>query len=167
MNDQIDYDLVRQRVKRGIEKQKQLMHTFLFALNVLMFVLFMVIAYGIYLSGDGNSLSDIFASSELEATNPALSALVVLTAGWLTSLILHGVSLFMNTKLGERQIRNRVIANELGRELFQLDAEEDPLPKRKRLMELVDDGELAEIDDFDDVELASAVDQHMSSSRSS
>lgn len=166
MNDEIDLRVVRQRVKKGVEKQKRLTNSFLFGLNVFMFILFMIIAFGIYASGDGNSLSNIFSSTG-HIEDPTLEAMIMLSTGWFTSLVFHGLSLFFNTKWGERQIRNRVIASELGRELFELDTDEEPLEKQKRMVQLVEDGEFEEGEEIEDAELMAHIDKQMRSSNSS
>lgn len=151
MNDQIDYRAVRRRVESSVKKQKHLTNLFLFALNVFLYVLFMLIAYGIYLSGDGASLSDLFA--ETSNNDSTLGALVMLSTGWFVSLIFHAVTVFMNTKMGEQQLRDKVIARELGKELLHLDAEEEPFEKRKRMLQVADDGELEDPEADEELEM--------------
>ncbi len=143
MNDPIDYRMVRRRVEEQVKKQKQLSNWLLFGLNVFLYVLFVLIACGIYLSGDGHSLSTLFGS---EGGDSAQSTIALFITGWLMSLIFHGVSVFLNTKMGEQQIRDKVIARELGRELLHLGPDEEPYEKRKRMMQLADDGEMREVD---------------------
>jgi hypothetical protein len=153
MNDQIDYRAVRRRVADGVKTQKQLANGILFGVNLLLFVLFLIIAFAIYLSSDSAAGSLVVEGGRVASNDAALGALIMLSAGWLTSLIFHGVSIFMNTRAGEQQMRDRAIARELGRELLRLGEDGDEFgEKRKRVMALTDDGELAE--DLDDEAIA-------------
>jgi hypothetical protein len=143
MNDQIDYRDVRRRVEKSVKKQKQLTNAYLFGLNIFLLVMFMLIAYGMVLSSS--------AAKDNEAT---MGAVTLLSIGWLVSIIFHGVSLFLDTKWGEQQFRDKATARELGRELLQLGSDEEPLEKHKRMLRLGDDGEMEEVETDENVELA-------------
>lgn len=136
MSDQIDYRAVRQRVEEGVQKQKKVARWIFLGVSIFMFILFLVIAWGMYLGSSRPQLSD----------DPTTGAMIMLSVGWGATILFHFATLMFDTKFGEQSIRDRVIARELGRELLQMDDEESR-EKRKHIMRLTDDGELEAVTD--------------------
>ena len=135
MNDQIDYREVRRRVEKSVKKQKQITNASLLGLNVILLILFMLISYGM-----------VSSSSVAQNNEATVGALSLLSIGWIASVVFHAVSLFLDTKWGEQQFRDRATARELGRELLQLGPDEEPLEKHKRMLRLGDDGEMEAVE---------------------
>jgi len=77
----------------------------------------------------------------------------MVSMGWGVALLLQFISLIMDSRWGERSIRDRATGREMRREMARVglnDLEEQS--KRKGLMRLTDDGELEAVDDADVVE---------------
>jgi hypothetical protein len=131
MSAEIDYRAVRQRVEAGVKKQKMMARVICFVVSLVMFILFLVIAWSMYVGNTG-------VAGNTDATT---GAMIMLSAGWGSSVLFQFVLLLFDTKIGEQSIRERVTGRELGRELLNL-GEEEPDEKRKQMMRLTDDGEL-------------------------
>jgi hypothetical protein len=72
--------------------------------------------------------------------------MVMMTIGGFTALMFQFISLTMDTKRGERQLRDRVFGQILNDEIMRLgNDDEDFGEKAKRMMRLTDDGELEEL----------------------
>lgn len=138
MSDQIDYRAVRQRVEEGVQKQKKFARWTFLGVSTFLFMLFLIIAWGMYLGTGTAQFND----------DPTTGAMIMLSVGWGTTILFQLVSLFFDTKIGEQSMRDRVITRELGRELLQM-GEDEMSEKRKHIMRLTDDGELeAAADEF-------------------
>lgn len=131
MSSEMDYRAVRQRVEEGIKKQKKIARWVLFAVSIFMFILFLAIAWG-----NGGVQRN---------TDPTTGAMIMLSIGWWTAILFQFISLMLDTQLGERSIRERVIRHELFREMLESANAIGFHEKRKRVMQLTDDGELEAI----------------------
>ncbi len=137
-NNQIDYSDVRRSVEQGLKREKMMMRLITFVVNLIMFIVFSIIVVAVA------AANPELGKAILEKNNP-LGVLVALPmTGWLVSLIFHAVSLILETKVGERQMRDRVMVRELGKRMLGLtdDGEFYEKPKREQAMRLSDDGEL-------------------------
>lgn len=135
MTDNIDYGAIRKRVQEGIKRQIQLTRATLFGVNLLLFVLFMFLGWSMALSqytplNNGNDL--------------VISGMIMLSVIGFIGLMFNGLSLMLDTRMGQQRIRERVIAAEMSKALLRLD-ENDDGEKAKRTLALSDDGELVEV----------------------
>ena len=156
MSSEMDYRAINERVEVGVKKEKNFAKFILFAVNLGLFVMFLFMAWNMYLSNGGVpprweefvNLPGVIKS----AGNPATSALVMLTVGWAVALLFQVISLIMDTSLGERSIRDKVTGREMRKELARLQVEnlEEP-EKLKVMMRLTDDGELEAVDDVAEI----------------
>lgn len=142
----LDNEELRQRIDAGVRRQKRLMHSIGFAVNVIMFVGFMLIAIAM--------LSSANLPPELVQGDNALvtGAFVMLGIGWFTSLVFHGMSVLASSGVLDAAMRDRVIVREIGRQLFEQAASNHEKPKRSLEKDTAaytvsDDGELVEVDE--------------------
>ncbi|NWF71232.1 MAG: hypothetical protein HXY40_19295 [Chloroflexi bacterium] len=133
--DQIDYRAVLRRVEEGIKKQKTTTRAFFLASSFTLYTIFMLIGWG------------IAREAGVLVNEDAVSAMVMLSVAGFMSLLFQFISVMLETKAGEASIRERLIARELGEEMLRLGMEDEAQDKRKRVMRLSSDGELAEIVD--------------------
>jgi hypothetical protein len=134
MSQNIDYRRVRQYVDEHLGKQKNFTQVAFFLVSLAMFVGFNVIAWA------GLGLSEV--------RNEAIGGGIMLSVGWGVSLMYQFVLLLLNSKVGERRLREsltlRGIQREMARlgmsDLAELDVSEKP--KRQSGLRLSDDGEL-------------------------
>jgi hypothetical protein len=151
MSDQIDYRALRERVDVGVKRQKLIAKSVLFVVSLVIYIAFMLIAWGTFLSNGGvpPQWSDFTNIPGVERTaDPFTGAMVMLSIGWFTALLMQFIGLIFDTRLGERQIRSQVMGHELSRELDRLGMDELK-EKPKRMMQLSEDGELEEIIETD------------------
>jgi len=156
MSSEMDYRAINERVEVGVKKEKNFAKFILFAVDLGLFVMFLFMAWNMYLGNGGVpprweefvNLPGVIKS----AGNPATSALVMLTVGWAVALLFQVIGLIMDTPLGERSIRDKVTGREMRKELARLQVEnlEEP-EKLKVMMRLTDDGELEAVDDVAEV----------------
>ena len=149
--DDIDYVALRRRVDEGLKRDKRTMRLVMFAVNLFLYVLFMIIAWAI--------VSSSFYS------NASLGALIMLSVGWGINLFMQGMTFIADTAAGERQMRQQVMTREIQR-LFDERAQAEmeaaaylqEKAKRGGRLEVAEDGELIEIvDDDSDALLRNAV----------
>jgi hypothetical protein len=156
MSPQLDYRAIRQRVDEKVKKEMRLAKFALFAVNLGVFTLFSFIAWQTYLSNGGvpprwEDFLNIPGVAR-PAGDPATSALVMLTMGWVVALIIQVVSLVFDTRLGERQTRERIMGREVNKEIARLGLDTDEQQeKAKHIVRLSDDGELEEVVEDDAV----------------
>jgi hypothetical protein len=107
-----------------------------------MFVIFTAIALGAVLSNP--MLHDLVLNDLIAQKNsPTTLAFILPIISWFVGIIMHGVSLALDTRLGERSLRERVIMREMHDAVMQMaDTEGVEKPKRDQVMRLSDDGEL-------------------------
>ena len=155
MAPELDYRAIRERVDEKLKREMRLAKFVLFAVNLGLFAACMVMAWHLYLSNGGvppvwEEFINIPGIAR-PAGNPATSALVMLTVGWIVALLIQGVSMILDTKLGQRQTRERIMGREVNKEIERLGLyTESQKEKAKHVMRLSDDGELEEV--VEDVE---------------
>lgn len=135
MTDNIDYSAVRRRVQEGIKRQIWLTRATLFGSNLLLFVLFMFLGWSMALS----QYTPLNNGDDL-----VIGGMIILSVTGFIGLMFNGLSLMLDTRMGQQRIRERVIAAEMGKALLRLD-ENDNAEKAKRTLALSDDGELVEV----------------------
>jgi hypothetical protein len=135
MTNNIDYGAIRKRVQDGVKRQITLTRATFFVVNLVLFILFMILGWGMALS----QYTPLNNGDDM-----VIGGMVLLSMTGFIGLLFNGISLVMETKAGQRQIRERLIAAEMGKALLNLDDEGEE-QKAKRTMALSDDGELVEV----------------------
>ncbi len=156
MSSEMDYKAINERVEKHVRKEKNLAKFILFATNLGLYVMFLFIAWQMYLSNGGTlprpeDLVNIPGLARFGG-NPTTSALVMLSIGWAVALLFQVIGMIIDTPIGERSIRDRATGREMRNEMARLkldDVEEQE--KRKGIMRLTDDGELEAVDDVVEV----------------
>jgi len=141
MNQDIDYRAVRQEVEAEVIRRKRATRWIFFGVNLMMFGVFLIIA-GSIMSGSG-------------ASDNAMSALAMMSAGWLVGLIFQFISAMLDTKGFENRLRTEAMAQALGKHLLRVSRDEDAFDdKRKRVYSLDDDGALdaVPVNEIDEIE---------------
>ncbi len=158
MASEMDYKGIKERVEKRVQKEKNLAKFILFASNLGLYVMFLVIAWHMYLL-NGGTLPQLDTMINLPGFvksigDPTTSALVMLSMGWAVALLFQAIGFIIDTPIGERSIRDRAMGREMRQEMARLgvdDLEENE--KRKGMMRLTDDGELEAVDDVAEVEV--------------
>ncbi len=154
MSDQIDYRAVRRRAEAALQKDKRTVRVVFLVITVVMYIVFMVMAWWMFINGGGAApgLAELTNGLGFDGGENSLTgAMVLMSVGWGMAVLYQFILMFIDTKAGARQMRERAYGRELARELETLGAaDDDPEVKRKRITRLTDDGELETIDDADD-----------------
>lgn len=138
--EELDYRAIRQSVEKSLKRRKSIMRWVLLGVNLIMFGLFTIIAWGM---AQGTGL--------LVDSNPQgeglIGALVMLNIGWFTALMFQFFSAIVDVPNAENQMRAQIMSEEISKAMLNLGADESdaPVQKAKRMMRLSDDGELEEI----------------------
>lgn len=132
--DQIDVRSLRRTMQVELERQKKRTRNGLFLAHLLVTILFVIIAWG------------LIGSDLAQPSDEVIAMIIMLTSGLLLGLFFHALSLGIEHRMGQGQLRERAMARALDLEMQRLGIEdEEPADtKRKRLMTLSDDGELVE-----------------------
>lgn len=152
MSQEMDYKGMRERVEASVRKEKNLVKFLLFAVNLGLFVLFLFMSWQMYLNNGGAPpvWEDFMNWPGITRTftNPATSALVMVSMGWGVALLFQFISLIIDSRWGERSIRDRATGREMRKEMARVGLDElEEQQKRKGMMRLTDDGELEAVDD--------------------
>ncbi len=147
MYDDIDYVALGRRVEESVRRGKRTTRLVAFGVSVLLFVVFVLIAWLIVPTSSGDP-----------AAGQALaSGVITLTIGWAASLFLQGAAFITDTAAGERQARQQAVARELQRILEERALDElraadygQRKAKRDERLEIGADGELVELVDARD-----------------
>jgi uncharacterized membrane protein YhiD involved in acid resistance len=132
--EELDYRAIRQNVEKSLKRRKSIMRWVLLGVNLMMFGLFTIIAWGMAqgtgLLGEG-----------------LIGALIMLNVGWFTALLFQFISAIADAPNAENQMRAQIMSEEISKAMLELGADESdaPVQKAKRMMRLSDDGELEEI----------------------
>lgn len=135
MTSDLDYRAIRKRVEAGIAQEKFRKRMSFLAASLFCFVIFMIIAWGIFLSSGQHD-------------QILVAPMILLSFSGLMGLLAQAVGLSLDTKGGEDRIRDQLLSQEINREMLRMgldDVEEHE--KRKGMMRLTDDGELEEVAD--------------------
>jgi len=158
MTSDLDYRAIRKRVEAGIAEKKFRTRMGLFVGSLSMYIIFMIIGWGMFLTSGGQNVPIVDAQGD----SVLVGAMVMLTMAGFFSVLFQFISLSQDTKRGEERIRERLLAKEINREMLRMgldDVEEHE--KRKGMMRLTDDGELEElVDEAADLNEATPMKQH-------
>src|SRR5688572_32848384 len=106
----LDYRALQRRAAQAAKRQQARVRVGLFLANVFLFVVFILMGWGII---GGRGLYD----------DRFFIGMLFLSLGWFTSLILHGSTIWMQSERGTRGLQQRAMAREIAR--FSLDRIDD------------------------------------------
>ncbi len=134
MSDNLDYDEIRRRVQKRVNKRKELyIHAGVYVVvNIAVLILWLVLRGGAF----GLTAGDPEFAQIISAPIPLL-----LAGAWMIGLATHAMVVFFETGMLER-MQDREMTREIEREKQRLYLSEKP--KREALM-LSDDGELVPV----------------------
>ena len=142
----LDYRAIRKRVEEGVKRQKQITRTVLFVVNLCVYILFMIIGWGIFLSSGGAEASS--AAGVGRSQSPLIGAMIMLSMSGFLSIMFQGISLSLDTRSGEESMRSKLVSRLISREMLKMGLDEaDENEKRKGMMRLTEDGELEAVED--------------------
>ena len=152
MTSEMDYKAIKERVETRVKKEKNLSKFILFVTNLGLFIVFMFIAWNMFLSNGGTpprwEWFTNFPGVAKPAGDPITTALVLVSVGWVVALIMQATAFIIDSPIGERSIRDRATGREMRKEMERLGLDElEEHEKRKGMMRLTDDGELEAVDD--------------------
>lgn len=140
MTSELDYRAIRARVNEGLKKQKFRTRLALFIASLVIFIILMLIGWGIFISNGG---AEVVAA---DGDTPLVGAMIVTSMTGFMGVLFQGIGLALDTKAGEDSLRERLVAREIGKAMMQMGADEVE-EKRKHMLRLSDDGELQEVVD--------------------
>ena len=139
---ELDYKALRRRAQADLQRQKMLTRWILFIVNLMLYVLFVFIAWGIFLSsGLAKFTPNIPGVSQQD---PLTAAMILLTVVGGIGLLFQFISALIDTRIGEAKMREQVMGRLVAQEMLRLGEDDDTLEheKAKRVMRLTDEGEL-------------------------
>lgn len=145
-NDDLDYAAIRRRVEVELQQDRRRGQTILFAVNVFLFCLFMLLTWVVVPA----------TSSNISMSDDALATLIMLSIGWAIGLVMHSLTAFsIGSKAWMDRHRRRLLAREI--EYARLGIDEELLDesalvekvKRGGKLRLSDEGEMLDIVDED------------------
>jgi len=140
MSQELDYRAIRRRVEAGVRTRKFRTRVTFLIVTCFIFVVFMAIGWGIFLSNGGADVGG--------GDSPLIGAMIMASMTGFMGILFQAISLALDTKSGEESIREQLIAREINREMLAMGLDESlEDDKRKRSMRLSDDGELEAIED--------------------
>lgn len=141
MND-LNYPELQERIQQELNREKQRMQLFLFLLSLGFYIVLMVVGWGLFLNNGGQPPSANIPGMARDA-NPLGDAMMMVSIAGFVPLLIQLVNLIVTTRVGERQLRERITGRIMQAEMKKLyEAEQN---KPKNVMRLTDDGELEEI----------------------
>lgn len=148
MTPEMDYKAIEERVEASVRREKNISKFVLFAANLGMYVVFLMMSWQMFLANGGTppQWADMinWPGITKPTTDPFTSALLMVSIGWGIGLFMHVVSLIIDSRLGERSIRDRAMGREMRKAMTEMSREQE---KRKGMMRLTDDGELEAVED--------------------
>jgi hypothetical protein len=148
-NQDLDYAAIRRNVEKNVERQKWLYRILFFVMHVLFFLGTMFTVWGI-----------VATNEQLRAilfTNQSAASLVVIlpTIMWALVILFHVASLFLESSIGVKSLRQRMLMREVGEDILRkgdVDEELSEKPKRRAALEIehllsADRGELLPLDE--------------------
>lgn len=129
---------LRRRVEEVVNIDKRNSRIVFLAVSLVMFIIFMVITWGMALS------TPIIREALSDSRPTLLTVLIMMTVGWGTAIFFQALAAFMDFGFMERQSRDRATARALREEIFQ-DATEKAKNQPQEddeLVKLANDGEL-------------------------
>jgi len=131
MSDHLDYDEIRRRVNKRVNKRKELyIHTGVYVVvNIAVLLVWLVLRGGAF----GLTAQDPEFAQIISAPIPLL-----LAGAWMIGLAIHAMTVFFETGMLER-MQDREMTREIEREKQRLHLSEKP---KREALTLSDDGEL-------------------------
>lgn len=156
MSDQnLDYAAIRRNIEKSLQGQKRLYRMVFFWTHLIFFLVTMLTVWGVVLTD--SQLRVVLFNSGLGA------ALIVIlpTIMWASTILFHIASLYTESEVGEKGIREQLLMREVGEEILRKGLTDEGMlekPKRRtataeaeRVL-LSDDGELVSVDDGEHLE---------------
>lgn len=141
----LDYRAIRSRAEERLKRDKRLMRWIFFVVYLVMYIAFLIIAWGLYLSNGGSPPQPNIPGVPND-NNPIAAAMTLLSVIGGVGVLFQFIAAMVDTKAGESQMRERAYGRELADELARLGTEgEGTHEKAKGMMRLSEDGELEEI----------------------
>lgn len=142
----LDYSIIQEQAEQQLQREKQRMQLVFFVVSLIFYIGLLVIGWSLFLN-NGGQLPSTNIPGGARAANPLGDAMMLLTVAGLLPLIFQLTTLIMSTRLGERQLRDRITGRIMRTELQkQLELANAAKEKPKRAVHLTDDGELEEDD---------------------
>ncbi len=130
MTSELDYKAINERVDAAFVQEKSRTRTIFFIVSLIFYIVFFILGFVIF------KKDNVFA-------------MFIMAFGGFMGLIFHGLSVSLDTKRWEEMTRERLMAQEIPREMLKMAMNAANVPdKQKGMMRLTDDGELEEV--FDD-----------------
>jgi hypothetical protein len=146
MTSDLDYRAIRKRVEAGVQRQKRITRGTLLVVNLFLYILFLIIGWGIFFASGGGEASAALASGRSDS--PLVGAMIMLSMSGFLGLMFQSIGFFLDTKAGEESMREKLVAREINREMLKMGLDDTEVSdKRKGMMRLTDDGELESLDD--------------------
>jgi hypothetical protein len=138
----LDYKALRRKAQTNLQRQKILTRWVLFVVNLMLYLLFVVLSWGMFLStGAAKFTPNIPGVSQQD---PITGAMIMLTVMGGLGVMFQFISAFLDTRLGEAKMRDQIMGRLVSEEILRLGGEDDEQEKAKRVMRLTDEGELEE-----------------------
>jgi hypothetical protein len=141
----LDNATLRERLDDAVRREKQRMRGICFGVSLFMFIVFLLISILVVAN------TDIPIRDVNGIVSPLLAPLIMLGIGWFSTVLFQGALLLMDMGVMDRGLRDRMIAQEMGRQLYEQAAGAYEKPKRQfdDAIEYAvsDDGELVEVVD--------------------
>ncbi len=140
----LDYQALQEQIERQLLKEKQQMQLIFFLVSLVTYLGFFVIGWWLFLNNGGQPpMANLPGIAK--AANPLGDAMTMISIAGLMPLIFQLTMLVMNTRRGEKQLRDRIAGRITQAEMKkQFEAAEALKEKPKRSVHLTDDGELEE-----------------------
>jgi hypothetical protein len=147
----IDRDRVRQYVQDNLRKRQQIVKWVMFGANVLMFLIFNVLAWVVLFTGTRTQYGTVIEtidSVSYVASSAVIGMVVMLGIGWATGLFFHFLTNVVDTKAFSRPLMQRLTTEAINQQVFgdMLSEPEKQKRKRDQIAHLTDDGEIELID---------------------
>ncbi|MBZ0295499.1 MAG: hypothetical protein K8L99_23275 [Anaerolineae bacterium] len=139
MSEQINLEALSQRIAEQVSRERSRRAKGLFIADLMIYVLFMILAWVVLPMGGG-----------LVITDTTLAIMLMLTIGWGIGLVTHGSTVAMSSPQQQSASQDLAITRELLRLVRENDLDKPKCKRGDRLM-LSEDGELLEIDTDDDL----------------
>lgn len=160
MSAQLDYRSIRKRAEELLVRDKRMMRLIFLIINLVIYIAFMIIGWSLFLNNGGQApTTGVHVGFNEE--DPFTAAMVLLSTVGGIGVLFQFISLIIETKAGERQMRERAMGRALNEEMMRLaDETGEPQEKAKHMMQLSDDGELeAIVDEESDAEAEALIRQ--------
>ena len=152
MSDQnLDYAAIRRKVEMSLYRQKRVNRIIYFLANLFLYVVTMIAIWTMVLAKSDLS-NALFRAND----SSALLLVILPTILWGTAVLFHFISMMIESGVGEKAIRERLLMREVGEEILRKGLVDEGMlekPKRRaaaletdRVL-LSDDGELVPVDE--------------------